>query len=55
MGKKADNAFIDWVCDEIDLSKQQRRLLHLDITGQRLTKKEILERAQEIKELYPRK
>ncbi len=55
MAKKPDNEFIDWICEEVGLSKQQRRLLHDDITRQRLTKKEIMEQAREIKELYPRK
>ncbi len=55
MGKKPDNKFIDWVCLEVGLSDWQRELLHEDITKQQFTKKEILELAAEIKELYPRK
>jgi hypothetical protein len=55
MVRKHDNRFIDWVCRKAGLSLQQRDLLHEDISREGLTKKEILERAKEIKELYPRK
>ena len=55
MSKKEDNRFIDWVCDDQRLSPGQRKLLHERITGQRMSKREILEEAREVRELYPNK
>jgi hypothetical protein len=55
MAKKPDIRFIDSLEKELKLSKAQRDLLHDAITGQNLTKQEIREVAQEIKELYPNK
>ena len=55
MAKKQDNKFIDWVCDKLGLSDDQRELLHERITRQRLSKKEILEAAEEIKTDFPNK
>jgi hypothetical protein len=37
------------------LSMEQRRLLHDQITGQRLSFQEVRRLAREIKELYPKK
>ncbi len=46
---------IDRIVKEEGLSKEQRRLLHDEITGQDLSLDEIREIAREIKELYPNK
>jgi hypothetical protein len=40
---------------EEGLSREQRRLLHEEISGQELSREEIREVARQIKELYPNK
>jgi hypothetical protein len=55
MTRKRDTKLIDWIARMAGLSRGQRQELHREITGQHLSKDEILERAREIKELYPRK
>lgn len=53
MVKKPDIQFIDFVQKKFELTDKQRRMLHEAISGQRLSKKEIEETAQFIKETYP--
>jgi hypothetical protein len=53
--RKADIKAIDRVVQEEGLSREQRRLLHEEITGRQLSLDEIREIAREIKALYPRK
>jgi hypothetical protein len=55
VGKKDDLRQIDRIVKEEGLSKGQRRLLHEEISGQRLSLEEIREIAKEIKRLYPNK
>lgn len=55
MPRKDDIREIDRIVKEERLSKEQRRLLHRDITREQLSLTEIRERAREIKELYPNK
>jgi len=52
---KKDIKEIDRIVREEGLSREQRRLLHEEITGRDLTLDEIREIAREIKELYPNK
>jgi hypothetical protein len=53
--RKRDIKEIDRIVKEEGLSREQRRLLHDEITGQDLSLEEIREIAREIKELYPNK
>jgi hypothetical protein len=55
MPRKEDIREIDRIVKEEGLSKEQRRLLHEEITGQDLSPAEIREIAREIKDLYPNK
>jgi hemolysin activation/secretion protein len=55
MPRKDDIREIDLIVKEEGLSKEQRQLLHREITGEQLSLKEIRELAREIKELYPNK
>ncbi len=50
---KKDIKEVDRIVREEGLSKDQRRLLHEEITGQNLSLDEIRQIAREIKELYP--
>ncbi len=53
--RKDDIKEIDRIVSEEGLSREQRRLLHEEISGQELSLEEIREIAKEIKELYPNK
>ncbi len=53
--RKADIREIDRIVSEEGLSREQRRLLHDEITGRELSVDEIREVAKEIKKLYPNK
>ncbi|HXG08696.1 MAG TPA: hypothetical protein VNK04_02810 [Gemmataceae bacterium] len=53
--RKPDIKEIDRIVNEEGLSREQRRMLHEEITGQNLSLEEIREIAREIKELYPNK
>jgi hemolysin activation/secretion protein len=53
--RKDDIRRIDRIVKQEKLSRQQRRMLHDEITGQKLTMAEIREIAREIKRLYPNK
>jgi hypothetical protein len=55
MTRKADIKLIDRVQKMVGLSRGQRRILHDEITGRRLTFREILSEAREIKRRYPGK
>jgi len=55
MAKKLDIKAIDRIVKELGLSKEQRRLLHDEITKQGYSLEEILEIAKQIKDLYPSK
>jgi hypothetical protein len=55
MTRKQDIKEIDRIAKEVDLSREQRRLLQRAITGQNLSLEEVREVAKEIKELYPNK
>lgn len=55
MPRKKDIKQIDRICKSLKLSKEQRRLLHQEISKQQLTLEEIRDVAKEIKELFPRK
>jgi hypothetical protein len=51
--RKADIRQIDRIVREEGLSREQRRMLHEEITGQQLSLEKIREIAKQIKELYP--
>jgi RHS repeat-associated protein len=51
----ADIEFIDWLQKKHGLSDEAREILHEEITGQNLTREEIEEVVELIKELYPGK
>ena len=53
--RKEDIRRIDRIVKEEGLSKEQRRLLHDEISGQHLSLEEIRGIAREIKRLYPNK
>jgi hypothetical protein len=53
--RKADIRAIDRIVREEGLSREQRRLLHEEISGQNLSLEEIRLVATEIKERYPNK
>lgn len=53
MPRKPDIREIDRIVKEEGLSREQRRLLHDEITGQDLSLDEIREIAREIKKFYP--
>jgi hypothetical protein len=53
--RKADIREIDRIVREEGLSREQRRLLHDEISGQELSPEEIRKIAKEIKVLYPNK
>lgn len=55
MARKLDIKAIDRIVKDLGLSKDQRRLLHDEITKQGYTLEEILEIAKQIKDLYPNK
>ena len=55
MVRKRDTKQIDYIARKIGLSREQRRLLHAEITGRNLTHKEIVDKAREVKQLYPGK
>ena len=55
MPRKPDTKAIDRIVKEVKLSKGQRRLLHEEISGQRLSLDEVREAAKQIKRLYPKK
>jgi len=52
---KQDIKEINRIVKEEGLSREQRRLLHEEISGQNLSLEEIREIAREIKKLYPNK
>lgn len=51
--RKEDIRQIDRIVREEGLSREQRRMLHDEISGQNLSLDEIRAIAREIKELYP--
>ncbi len=53
--RKPDINEIDRIVREEGLSREQRRLLHEEITGQNMPLEKIREIAREIKQLYPKK
>ena len=53
MVRKRDTKQIDSIAGKVGLSREQRTRLHLEITKQDLTYQEILEKAWEIKAMYP--
>jgi hypothetical protein len=53
--RKADIRQIDRIVQEEGLSREQRRMLHEEITGQQFSLEEIRGIAKQIKELYPNK
>lgn len=53
--RKADIRAIDRIVQEEGLTREQRRLLHNEITGRQLTLEETRQIAREIKQLYPNK
>ena len=55
MPRKPDIKAIDKIVKEVKLSKEQRRLLHEEISGQPLSLDEVRQAAKEIKRLYPKK
>ena len=55
MAKKRDIRQIDRVQKDLDLSDDQREMLHHDIHGLRLKYQEIVEKAKKIKRDYPNK
>ena len=55
MPRKDDIREIDRIVKEEGLSREQRRMLHDEISGQELSLDEIREIAREIKDLYPNK
>ncbi len=55
MGRKAGIKQIDRIVDELKLTKDQRRLLHDEITGQDLSLDEILEIAEDVRRQFPNK
>ncbi|MDD4889092.1 MAG: hypothetical protein PHU85_04115 [Phycisphaerae bacterium] len=55
MVRKNDIRLIDTVVRIAGLSREQRRLLHREISGQDLSYRQILEQARDIKKQYPRK
>lgn len=55
MPRKQDIKQIDRIVKELRLTKAQRRMLHEEIAGQKLSIDEIKEIARQIREMYPRK
>ena len=55
MPRKKDIKLIDRIVKEEGLSRGQRRLLHKEFSGRKLSRQEIRALAREIKELYPHK
>lgn len=55
MARKADIKAIDNIVKDVGLTKEQRRLLHDQITGQGYSLAEIREIAEEVKRLFPNK
>jgi hypothetical protein len=55
MTRKADTKQIDAIVAELELSREQRQLLHRRITRQNLTYKEIREEAMEVRKDFPGK
>lgn len=55
MSRKEDVKQIDRIVKEEGMSREQRRLLHEEISGQRLSLDEIRAIAREIRRLYPNK
>ena len=55
MGKKADVRFIDYLERRFGLSKEQRDILHEQITRKGLSKSDIIELAKAIKRQFPNK
>lgn len=53
--RKTDIKEIDRIVREEGLSREQRRLLHEEISGRQLSLEEIRAIAREIKQLYPKK
>lgn len=54
MAKKADIKSINHIVREAGLNKEQRQLLHREITGQGYSKDEILEIAADIAQQFPK-
>jgi len=52
--RKPDVGFVDSVVRDVGLNKEQRRMLHDEITGQNYSKEEIRETAKMIKESFPK-
>jgi hypothetical protein len=55
MPRKRDTRQIDFVMRKFGLFRGQRHKLHDEITRMNMSLKEILEKAREIKNLYPEK
>jgi hypothetical protein len=55
LGTKSDIKKIDYIVDKLGLSREQRRILHDEITGQHYSLKEIEEIAKQIKDNFPNK
>lgn len=55
MSRKRDIKLVDEVARRLKLSKEQRRLLHLVVTGQGFGFREIEEIGRDIKQDYPNK
>ncbi|MFP4139276.1 MAG: hypothetical protein ACOCVI_00805 [Planctomycetota bacterium] len=55
MVRKRDIKMIDEVVHRLGLSRQQRRLLHRQITGRKLTYREIVEEARDVLRDFPKK
>jgi hypothetical protein len=55
MGKKKDIKFIDYLQRKFGLSDDQREILHDEITGKNLSKRDITKFARNIKRQFPNK
>ena len=55
MARKVDIKAIDNIVKDVGLTREQRRLLHDQITGQGYSLQEIREIAEEVKRLFPNK
>jgi hypothetical protein len=55
MPRKRDTKLIDAVATKVGLSRDQREILHLEITGRGLSYKEIVAEAEDVKKYNPGK
>ena len=55
MARKPDIKAIDKIEKDLELSREQRQMLHREISGQNFSLDEIRELAKSIKEWYPNK